>query len=455
MKKKIPGRVQFGLILLLVFGVLPCWGTPVNQKFTFYFPTGASMYSKEYRANRLELSRLDQALNSTQASQIERVVVIGSVSPEGGELANLNLAYARAEATWIGIRKSYSWLLGEFGIPIELRAVTPDSSISALGKAVAEKKRTPCRSTLLEILGSYGTPMDKMDRIRLECGPYTYAHLEANFFGVLRYATVYVLYKGNKDIGFPELADFALVPSSGAEPSLDPQQEGLSAQELKALWVAEWEQAQEERQHQRIARGDTLAYQIRVPSPSKLRSDPKRAGVALKTNLLFDLATAVNAEIEVPVGDRWSIMASATLPRWHISNQYCMYLTEWSLEARFWFGDRHKLTSGKPRNSLTGHFLGVYGNWIKEYDFQYQHDGVMGNGYGAGLTYGFSHRLGRSWNMEYSLGVGAVYLNNKSFGVTDDFRYKILKEESSGWKILPTRLKVSLVWLIGNKRVAR
>lgn len=187
-----------------------------------------------------------------------------------------------------------------------------------------------------------------------------------------------------------------------------------------------------------------------VPPPveeeRKERSSSKETILALKNNLLYDLALAPNIEIELPIGRRWSLNAEYKCPWWlNSSRSFCYQLLSGGIEARYWLGNR------QARNRLTGHFLGVYAEGGR-YDFQFGgEDGYQGKYYGAaGLAYGYSRQLARHLAIEFSLGVG--YL-------TTEYRKYSLYEDDLIWKtsnkynfIGPTKAKISLVWLITGRR---
>lgn len=167
--------------------------------------------------------------------------------------------------------------------------------------------------------------------------------------------------------------------------------------------------------------------------------------LALKNNLLYDLALAPNLEIEIPIGRRWSVNAEYKCPWWSMSSkEICYQLLSGGIESRFWLGDR------RLRNRLTGHFVGVYAEG-GIYDFQFKGDGYQGKYYGAaGFSYGYSTQVSRHLAFEFSLGIG--YL-------TTEYQKYTPYEESLVWMssgkynlIGPTKAKISLVWLITKRR---
>ena len=146
--------------------------------------------------------------------------------------------------------------------------------------------------------------------------------------------------------------------------------------------------------------------------------------LAVKNNLLYDIALAPNIEIEVPIGRQWSLNAEYKCPWWSDSNkEICYQLLSGGIESRFW---------------------GIY-------DFQYKGDGYQGKYYGAaGFSYGYSLPVSRHLAFEFSLGIG--YLTTK-------YRKYTPYEESLVWTssgqynfIGPTKAKISLVWLITKRR---
>ena len=167
---------------------------------------------------------------------------------------------------------------------------------------------------------------------------------------------------------------------------------------------------------------------------------------ALKTNLLYDVVTVANLELEIHIGKRISVLAEYNFPWWLMQNkQYCLEITNINLETRYWLSHRDNC----PR--LTGWFSGIYvgGGY---YDIELGDKGYQGESYiSAGLTGGYSHWLGKKGNfrMEYSLGAG--YFNtqyreyNPVYGSDDSWHLIRQRNGNFSW-IGPTRAKISLVW---------
>ena len=75
----------------------------------------------------------------------------------------------------------------------------------------------------------------------------------------------------------------------------------------------------------------------------------KSQNVAVKTNLLYDVAATINAGVELPLARKWSLDVSGNLNAWDMSHD--RKWKHWMVqpEARYWLCDR-----------FIGHFLGAH-----------------------------------------------------------------------------------------------
>nr|WP_297273403.1 DUF3575 domain-containing protein [uncultured Bacteroides sp.] len=141
-------------------------------------------------------------------------------------------------------------------------------------------------------------------------------------------------------------------------------------------------------------------------------------GVAIKTNLLYDLTATVNAGVEVGLSPKWTLDVSGNYNAWTLSND--RKWKHWLVqpEARYWFCDRfaghflgfHLLGGqyniGGLKNGLK--FLGTDFSQLSDHRFQ----GWMA---GAGVAYGYTWVLGRYWNLEAEIGLGYIYSRYDKF----------------------------------------
>ena len=190
-------------------------------------------------------------------------------------------------------------------------------------------------------------------------------------------------------------------------------------------------------------------------SATKVKKDQKEI-LALKTNLLFDALTLVNFEVEVPIGNRWSIAGECVFPWWTNDNgksdskRNRLQILNVNLEARYWFGNRDK------RERMTGWFAGVYGG-AGIYDIESNGNGYQGEFFiMGGLSGGFAHTINKKRNLriEYSLGIGYMktdYRNYTSHFAPTNGWHAIQNMNGRYTWIGPTKVKVSLVWMLNKK----
>ena len=196
-----------------------------------------------------------------------------------------------------------------------------------------------------------------------------------------------------------------------------------------------------------------------VFSPELKSAQPRRTIAAVKTNLLYDAATAVNFAVEIPFGKHFSIQYEHLCPWWKggpNGNKYCLQLLSMGGEARWWFLPRTRewyspeVLSGekKQRDALMGHFLGLYGDGGK-FDIQVGRKfGLYQTSFwGAGLSYGYSLPVGKWLNMEFSVSVGYMCIDYQKYTPTPDWTLLLEDENGRGrmhW-FGPTKAKVSLI----------
>lgn len=194
-----------------------------------------------------------------------------------------------------------------------------------------------------------------------------------------------------------------------------------------------------------IAKIEPVPRQTAIVECSKREFEHKTV-LAIKNNLLYDLALAPNLEIELPMGKRWSLNAEYKCPWWSNSrNSFCYQLLSGGAEVRFWLGNR------KKRDRLSGHFFGVYAEG-GTYDFQTKASrGYRGDYYAAsGLSYGYTHRLGGQLALEFSLGVGYLQTEYRKYTT---YEGDLIWQSSGRYHFMgPTKAKLSLVWLIKARR---
>ena len=168
---------------------------------------------------------------------------------------------------------------------------------------------------------------------------------------------------------------------------------------------------------------------------------------AIKTNLLYDLATGVNVGIEAPIGKRFSLGFDWACPWWsNYDKQKYFQIMQGTLEARYWFGNR------KEKELLTGWFAGVMvGGGI--YDLMFKPEiGYQGEYSTAGLVGGYAHTVNKSGSlrMEYELGLGWMGTDYRKYW-WDGFDYALFAPSPQSWYFQwfgPIKAQVSLVYML-------
>lgn len=139
--------------------------------------------------------------------------------------------------------------------------------------------------------------------------------------------------------------------------------------------------------------------------------------VALKTNLINDIALSPNIGVEVGLAPKWTLDMTAEINLWKVDGRSWKHLY-FQPEARYWFCQR-----------FSGHFIGFHalggiynfgklnlpfnmlGSNLKELkDKRYQ-----GWAAGAGVVYGYAWPLHKHWNIEAALGIGWLYTRFDSY----------------------------------------
>jgi hypothetical protein len=165
--------------------------------------------------------------------------------------------------------------------------------------------------------------------------------------------------------------------------------------------------------------------------------------------MLYDLALAPNIEVEFPLSRaaRWSVMAEYTNPWWRWKKlDFSYQIQEGGLELRHWFSP--SCAEGRP--CLSGHFWGVYGAALK-YDLEYDQTGNQGEIFSAGFTYGYSWPLSAHWNLELSGSLGAAFGERRHYNAEFNSTHLIYKYTKNIFYVGPTKLKFSIVYLLGKK----
>lgn len=380
-----------------------------TRSFMFYFRFDRSLLEKDFMSNRQTMDTLRTIMTNMEVlAQLDSIVIKASASPEGALERNQQLARERAAAVKTYFMWQYPYLDRN-----KILTYSIGEDWEGLKRLLEADMNVPYRKEVLDIIDSdlpFGTKDQKIQQL----GHGTaFAYMAQNMLRYLRAgATCIVFYKKT------ESEPMELTETIIAEETVED-----SVPEIPTIEIKSEEQM----------------WRYRRP-------------VAFKTNLLFDLATALNVEIEVPLGPRFSVAGEWMFPWWlWEEKQNSFELISATLEGRYWLKPKflkQEETLG-THNPLTGWFVGLYGSMGK-YDLEWHKKGYQGEIYlSTGLTIGYVQPLSRNFNMEFSISGG--YLQS-------DYRYYHARQDAlGGWHLYkqypgsfkwigPTKAKVSLIW---------
>lgn len=365
-----------------------------------------------HRFNKRAIALLDSLfIGAHDMEFLSSLVVSTYVSPYDDAKLNVQLAAKRNESIKEFLQQRYPFLNV---IQIQLRSGSGEDWLE-LGRLIAADSEMPDREDVLMLLEYHRDNIGKRKLLLQKMnGGIPYRYIVDRILPKLRRSEIEVTMR------VPE-ADVKVIKPQGWLPIVTPS-------------VNNPEQEQENNKLDRVADISDIEKKME-----------RRTVLAVKNNLIYDLALAPNIEVEVPIGKRWSFNAEYKCPWWlNNSHEFCYQLLSGGLEGRYWLGNRQK------RNRLTGHFLGLYAEG-GVYDFQFGGDGYQGNYYGAsGLTYGYAHQVARHLSLEFSLGVGYLTTEYRKY---TPYEGDIVWTKSGRYNFFgPTKVKVSLVWLITTRR---
>jgi len=136
--------------------------------------------------------------------------------------------------------------------------------------------------------------------------------------------------------------------------------------------------------------------------------------IAVSNNLLFDVAGALSAGVEVPLSNMTSVEAYGSIRPWKRSDESVH--KHWLVQAqyRIW-----------PCQVMNGFFFGPYAHF-GEYNLgnqtvlfgllkglkPYRYEGWLA---GAGIGIGYEYALAKHWNIGAEIGAGYTYIKYKKY----------------------------------------
>lgn len=375
-----------------------------------YFRLESSIIDSSFKKNNETLQQLGLIFTDTTIiSHLNSVHITATTSPDGNPAYNRMLASRRVKTVKNYIEQNYPYIdqnkIATSGYVENWMRLRPMLS-----------KQTPYYLQIISILDQQLTPQATESHLRQIDGGKAWNEIVRNYLPKMRSAVTLVIYSQGE------------IPTSTPSPFLIKEPVSVAVPTVLAT--------------EPIHIVEEVVMTISEPTRHPL--------FALKTNLLYDAMTALNIEVEIPIGQRWSIAAEYIFPWWLSDRkQHCLQSLSGYIEGRYWFGDRTN------RRQLTGWFAGVYtgGGY---YDVEWNNKGYQGEFcISIALSGGYAHQIGRNLSMEYSLGIGYMRTPYREYAsaICSDGVQRLIKQRSDTFNwVGPTRIKVSLVWMINSKK---
>ncbi len=400
------------LVPSLQMSATPTAPDSVRAEGVIHFRVAKSALDPDFNGNRQVLDSMARTL--TQAGKEAyhpHINITGGASPEGNARYNIDLSRRRALAV-------SDYLRNRAGLPDSVIRITElGRDWSGLRDYVANDPDVPGREAVVTLLDEVSGSLDNgadaqqdaMTRLRSIEGGRAYSYLFSRYFAPLRATRVSLI--------FPQ---YPVLP--GLTPGLFPEPLTADVPQLMP-WIY---------------------------TPEIKRSKPFY--MALKTNMLHDVALIPSIGAEFYLGRNFSIVGNWSYGWWdkNLKHLWWRYYGG-DLAVRWWFG---KAAHEKP---LTGHHLGLYGGAFT-FDFETGGRGYMGGRPGhslwdrslmnVGVEYGYSLPIARRLNIDFTIGLGYVRGHYVKYHPANKW-YVWDSLNRLNW-FGPTKAEVSLVWLIGN-----
>ena len=365
------------------------------------FPVNSTTVREDFANNQQELATLCATIDSVMSSpriQVRRIFIKGFASPEGSYANNERLARERTANVC-------QYMAAQCGIsPMLLSTEYEPEDWQGVRDYVSQSNLAD-RKALLAIIDSNLQPDARLAEISKN-HPASYQHLLKEVFPRLRHTDY--------------LVDYTLRTVTQTDDQLLTD----------------------------TIRHTNMSVRERPVVPVECNIPSFRPWLAVKTNLLYDLAAAPNIELEFFGGkdQKYSLMAEYTAPWWRWNKLNFSYQIQVvGMELRRWFRPR----CANRRPALCGHFVGLYAAGAR-YDFEKSKVGDQADVVSLGLTYGYAWPIAPHWNIEASVSAGYVSGIRDHYHAEFESTHLIYKYTKNLSYFGPTKLKISVVYLLSR-----
>lgn len=383
-----------------------------SRPIRIYFPLNDHVLHALYYTNMQALQQLDSLLRAREYTPDDVIQIVGYSSPEGVERHNYRLAAHRAESVQRYVESSCPDFAGTLMIRSGGEAWVPFRKMVQQDAELSEDTR----EKMLGIIDSDIDADSKEAKLKQFSAWSSYVRNQFRDFRMAQVSSLYPKNQSNRD-------------QERLQPVLPAPVSGI-VHPAEQLWR---------------------------PLPVQEESYAWKTIFAVKTNLAYDALTMLNYAIEVPLGDRFSVVWEHYFPWWVMrNNRICVEYLTLGGEARWWFAPQPRPATARrvERDRLVGHYLGAYGFWGKA-DLQWDRIGCYQcyPVWSAGLTYGFVFPVSKHLNLELSASFGYARIPYQHYIPSDDWQILWRDHDDAGTTHYfgPTKLQVTLAWPIRVK----
>ena len=421
--------------------------TEYVAEFDLFFKVNDATFYLDYLTNQQSLDSLDRFIQKYGLMHIAKFEVVTYSSPEGSLQRNEELARGRSQNALKFLVSRYP-VLANFD-----SAAVGGEAWEDLAKAI-EADETLTDAQKAQAVGLIRDPAIAVNvkKVRIMALPF-YKYMLANLYPKVRHSALRLIsYEEFVPVVEEEVEEPTAVEDllSGdidiKEEAIEIGEEGIALGN-DVLIVG---QVAVPVQADTVVVRDTVVVVVPpvvdtvVVAPQPAPERVKATIFTLNTNLLYDLVTALNFEVEVPIAGHFSLMVEDVFPWWETGNKYCFQMWEMGVEARYWLKGWDRLSTDKMR----GFFVGPY-VMSSKYDFQNDRKfNYQGEYWSVGATAGYAVALGKKkWaNLDFSLSLGYLLSDYRHYNPGAQYEW-LLKDPYNVGKytwIGPTKAKITL-----------
>lgn len=393
--------------------ISPAW--QAQDSVRIYFKQSKIDFVPDLNENQKNLDRITDSLRNTYTDSLFKLLhveVVGGASPEGSIKFNKWLSEERAKVL-------FNYLSRFTELPESIRTTRfLGRDWRGLIRLVRLDENVPYREETLVLLEDIANEAEKgssakgdhLKRIKKLRGGVPYEYMYTHLFPILRASQINLLYQKvmNPMKVTPEIIQ-TLVPEEITDKKAIEEITPLITNSCRPFYMG------------------------------------------VKTNMLYDLIALPNIGVEFYLGKNWTVSADWMYGWWKTDRRHRYWRAYGgNLNLRWWFG------SAAHRKPMTGHHIGIYGQLLT-YDFEWGGKGYMGGEpgrslwdrahWGGGIEYGYSLPIARRFNIDFNLGLG--YLGGRQYEYRPEDGHYVWQQTKKRHWFGPTKLEVSLVWLLG------